>query len=218
MAYSGTRAEAKERGEHLYFTGKPCVRGHAAARFTRTAICVDCNREQSRAWGRSNADKKRGADAAYRKKNADKKRASDRAYREANREAVLEKKREYYARTLEARRSAAKKWREANPDKPKAGLARFRKANPHKINAWAALRRARKTQAKLMLKPEHVAQMERLYARARELTAETGVRHEVDHIHPLVGPNFSGLHVPWNLQILTSYDNKRKGNKLMEAV
>lgn len=39
----------------------------------------------------------------------------------------------------------------------------------------------------------------------------------VDHIHPLRGRNFSGLHVPWNLQLLSPEENYRKGNKLVEA-
>ena len=68
-----------------------------------------------------------------------------------------------------------------------------------------------------MLTDEHREQMAALYAKARALTVATGVPHEVDHIHPLVGANFSGLHVPWNLQILTSSENKRKGNRLLEA-
>ena len=65
----------------------------------------------------------------------------------------------------------------------------------------------------------HLSQMRALYRHARLLTKETGVQHTVDHIYPIYGTNDSGehiscgLHVPWNLQILTLSENDAKGRK-----
>lgn len=52
-----------------------------------------------------------------------------------------------------------------------------------------------------------------IYVRARQLTAETGVKHEVDHIIPSTHKLVCGLHVETNLQILTEFDNISKSNK-----
>lgn len=217
MAYSNTRSEAREKGEHLYSTGVPCKRGHVATRFTKTAICTDCNREQSAAWSRENADKKAIADAAYRQQNLEKSRQRDRDYYAATREVAKAKRRDYHTRTADARHEASRKWREANSDKARATQARFRAENKDKINAWAAFRRARKAQGYMMLSSEQKAAVIAFYTEARKRTIETGILHEVDHIHPLAGKNFSGLHVPWNLQVIPSSENRRKGNRLEEA-
>src|SRR5271165_3915827 len=62
------------------------------------------------------------------------------------------------------------------------------------------------------LTQEHWKQIEAFYIEAKRLTQVTGIPHEVDHIVPLQGKNVSGLHVPWNLQILTESQNCSKNN------
>lgn len=51
-----------------------------------------------------------------------------------------------------------------------------------------------------------------LYIKARQFTAETGIKHEVDHIIPSNHPLVCGLHVETNLQILTEFENITKSN------
>lgn len=55
--------------------------------------------------------------------------------------------------------------------------------------------------------------MELLYLEARRLTATTGIKHEVDHIIPVQGKSVCGLHVPWNLRVITKAANARKHAK-----
>ena len=59
----------------------------------------------------------------------------------------------------------------------------------------------------------HFSQIEWYYRAAEMLTNDTGIKHEVDHIHPLQGKFFSGLHVPWNLRVINFSENRSKGNK-----
>lgn len=57
-------------------------------------------------------------------------------------------------------------------------------------------------------------QMLEKYRTAQKIYAQQGEKVDVDHAVPLNGKNVCGLHVPWNLILLSPRHNRRKSNKL----
>jgi len=116
-------------------------------------------------------------------------------------ELPKEKKQEYGAGQAQ--------WREQNNDLMRKYRAAWKVHNPHKMRRDGAKRRRPKAQPKWA----SLVAMDAIYARAAHLTQLTGVKHEVDHVIPLKNSAVCGLHVPENLQVLPSKDNKLKGSK-----
>ena len=120
----------------------------------------------------------------------------------------------YYFRNRDACIARAK---DRPKDKTNEYKKRWKKNNVGRVNADIALRKKRIKNAtpKWLTKEQH-AKIVAVYEESARLTQETGVAHHVDHIVPVRGKVVSGLHVPWNLQILTADENYIKNNKFNE--
>jgi len=182
-------SEAKRRGLKEYYTGKPCPKGHVSTRVVSSRTCKICYNESCRK-----------ATAAYREKNPEK----IKKYYQDNRVHFLAVQKEY---------------RKRNPRKYRQTIRNCIDKNPGVYNALTAAYRARKRNAiPEWLTDEHKKQIKLIYQKARNMSDETGTKHHVDHIVPLSGDSCSGLHVPWNLQILTATENCAKQNKVIGYV
>jgi len=62
----------------------------------------------------------------------------------------------------------------------------------------------------------NLEEIDKIYQTARRLTIETGIPHEVDHIVPIRHPLVCGLHVEYNLRVITAQENNKKSNLLID--
>ena len=189
MEYPTNRADAQKTGNKYYFTGKPCVRGHIALRKTKGS-CVECMKED---WAIDNARR-----AQLPKSEAAK--AAGKRYYQKNREAVI-------ARAAARPRNEVRQYKDRHKEK-----------NPEYYKALTSVRKRRHRSATppWVTKEQKLA-MRKVYLEAQRLTKLAGVRYVVDHIVPLINPDVCGLHVPWNLQVMTQEENLKKSNKLLDT-
>jgi 5-methylcytosine-specific restriction endonuclease McrA len=188
MDHPKTRKEAQALGAKFYFTGEPCVRGHVALRKTKGS-CLECVKED---WAVDNERRKE-------KPKTEAAKAAGKRYYEKNRLAVIARA---AARPAEEKRRNRSDYKDRNVDVVRADTSvrkrRHREATPR----W--------------LTPAERLQMRELYVQARKMTELTRERYVVDHIVPLRGEEVCGLHVPWNLRVITQEENLKKSNKLVD--
>ena len=128
-------------------------------------------------------------------------------------EKRLAQKKELYATKRDMLLERQATWRDENRDKLQERDRRYYEENPTLIYARNTLRRRRRVQAAPpWLTREQWREMAEMYEMARAMTEKTGIPYEVDHIDPLAGKKSCGLHVPWNLQIMTATENRKKSN------
>lgn len=147
------------------------------------------------------------------------KKAAKRRDYEKNKDAYIararawQKKNDYHRRpdVLAKSRKRTKEWLAANPERAKEAAKRYREDNRGEVNAMKARYRAARRQAcPHWLTPEQKRQIVDIYREAARLTKLTGERYDVDHIVPLQGKTVCGLHVPWNLRVITRDENNRR--------
>jgi hypothetical protein len=153
----------------------------------------------------------------YRDNHKEQQKELYKVWYEANKSHHRAENKKYKSTNLERVQTLEKNWYEANKEQVKARSSAWRKANPGRRNALFAKYRAAKADATPeWLTEKHLAEMEEFYALAQELAwlNQDGKAFHVDHIVPLRGKDVSGLHVPWNLQLLPWQKNLSKSNKI----
>lgn len=161
--------------------------------------CKICCKATTKRYREANKEKYYASAKRWAKENPGRVREGKRARYLARRDEILESKKDYY---------------KENREEILAYKKAYGKVNRGKRNAIEAKRNAEKIKRTPdWLSKEHLAEIEYFYWLARDLYRTTGEKYHVDHIVPLQGEEISGLHVPWNLQVLPADLNIAKGNK-----
>ena len=187
-----TRAEAKTIGAKYYFTGEPCKHGHIAPRKTKGA-CIECLKVEWQAAAETRAEYFR----VYNRTDEVKDRKH--AWYQENREQVIQAAATRPAAQLREYRNT---WKENNKLQVRADTKARRRKHREATPKWLSRRQK--------------SEIRQLYQIAITMTQTTGEQYVVDHIVPLRGEEVCGLHVPWNLRVVTQDENLKKSNKLVD--
>jgi hypothetical protein len=173
---------------------------------TGSKICSKCKAEKPVASFSVDRSKKDGLRttcrdcakatvAKWTAENPERKKLNDAAHHEKR-----------YLIDADKERSRRKIWRENNP----TYFRNYLEENRGSHNARVALRDA----IKLKATPAwaNTSAISVIYERARAISAETGIDHEVDHAVPLRSRHVCGLHCESNLRIITKAANRTKRN------
>jgi hypothetical protein len=183
-------------------------------------------------WRADNPEKVRASIKKSYEKHKAKRLADNKAWHAANRDKANARMRKWREANQEKARAHVQKWQENNREKYLARMREWRANNaaycvafrrnkniesPEKLAAARVKRRARKLGATpSWLTKDQLDGIRLVYQAAQGLTSgvllpdQSPDIYVVDHIVPLQGRRVCGLHVPWNLQILTYTENAAK--------
>jgi hypothetical protein len=134
-------------------------------------------------------------------------------FREYNRrEDVKDRKNEWYqehreqviqaaaTRPAHVKREYRNAWKETHKVQIRADTKARRRKHREATPPWASRKQK--------------SEVRQLYQIAITMTQTTGEQYVVDHIYPLRSEVVCGLHVPWNLRVVTQRENLEKSNSL----
>lgn len=188
--YPTTRKEAIAIGAKYYFTGVPCKHGHIALRKAK-GVCVECMQIE---W-KQTAAKRTLYYSEYNKRSEVKEKKHE--WYEENKQQVIDRA---TTRPKEVLRRYRNTWKQNNKTKVRADTKARRRKHRQATPPW--ITRAQKSNIR------------HIYEIAITMTNTTGEQYVVDHIIPLQSEVVCGLHVPWNLRVITQEENLKKSNKL----
>jgi hypothetical protein len=141
-------------------------------------------------------------------------KAKELAYKKEYRQRTVEQRKKYmqewHAKNAESQSDYRKQYILGNPDYFRI----YRQENKAMLNAKTRKRQAAKIQrTPKWLTDIDFERMQNEYKLAALLTKVTNSPWEVDHIIPLQGKVVSGFHVPSNLRVIESKDNRIKANR-----
>lgn len=195
--------EARVVGHNLYYTGKECKHGHLTYRYVKDRACSDCIKLKVKKLATV------GGGNARRWANKTPEQLAK----------IYLQRKNYYEQTKEIRRKEKRKsvhklkntieWRTKHKEKNQT----WKLNNIGKVRADTAKRRLSKMQrTPPWLDVVQNAEIEFTYEYCAVLRS-IGLNYHVDHIVPLQGKFVSGLHVPWNLQVIPAEENIQKANR-----
>jgi len=105
-----TRKEALAQGLTHYFTGKPCKRGHIAARYTSTKSCVDCNKQHGKQFLAANPGKSTEYSQRWQSKNPERVKANEASRVRQRTDQIRQRESRYRKRNAESIRAYRRQW------------------------------------------------------------------------------------------------------------
>lgn len=125
----------------------------------------------------------------------------------------LAKAKEYRLANKESVTSTILAWREQNSERIAVTYRDWANRNRDKVNAkWMKRQAEKKNRTPDWLTDDELWMIEQAYDIASIRSKCLGIKFHVDHIVPLQGKTVSGLHVPWNLQVIPAKLNQQKSN------